>query len=154
MPRFSRWRKVIAVKTFLRRSACGESTAQAWCSSEDLDATVVHTQWPLHHVEGSWGMKLVFGLGVFPKQYQVLSLCPLSRTTCVPGKGKACGKTPVNCRCGVKCLESTERVASANPSHCLIKFKMKGLNLLPASSDSSRLNFSESCKLLCFAQES
>lgn len=108
VPSLSRWRKVTAVKTFLRLGACEESAAQAWWSWDVLDTIVMHTQWPLHHVEGSWGMKLVFGLGVFPKQYGVLSLCPLSYTTCVPGKGKACGKTPVNCRCGVKCLESTE----------------------------------------------
>lgn len=100
---------------------------------EGLGTVVVPAQWSLHHVEGSWGMKPVFGLGAFPKQYRVPSLCPLGCTTCVPGKGKARGKTPVNCRCGVKCLESTERIGSANPSHCLIKFKMKGLTPLPVS---------------------
>lgn len=118
------------------------------------DTVAVPAQWPLHHGEGSWGMKLVFGPGAIPKQSRVLSLCPLGSTTCVPGKGKACGKTPVNCRCGVKCLESTGRIGTANPSHCLIKLKMKGLTPLPVSSDSPRLKFSGSCKLLCFAQES
>lgn len=33
----------------------------------------------------------------------------------------------------MKCLESTGRIGSANPSRCLIKFKMKGLNPLPVS---------------------
>lgn len=82
MPSSSRCREVIAVKTFLRASACEESAAQAWCSREVLDTAVVRMQWPLHHLEGSWGMKLVFGLGVFPKQYQALSLCPLLYHLC------------------------------------------------------------------------
>lgn len=30
MPSLSRWRKVTAVKTFLRLGACEESAAQAW----------------------------------------------------------------------------------------------------------------------------